>query len=76
MADYAWKDWPESCPECGGGLQVFSNDPRDSWAWDNDAVRCIDPECGITGEIRAYEEDDCRAVFPDWAVDELEGSVQ
>jgi hypothetical protein len=52
MADYAWKDWPEDCPECGGPLQVFSDHPEGDCARDGDTVRCKDPECGTTGQIR------------------------
>ena len=63
MAEYAWKDWPEDCPECGGPLQVFSDDPEDGWAYDGDKVRCIDPECGTTGQITADAEECCHAIF-------------
>ena len=66
MADYAWKDWPEDCPECGGPLQVFSDHPEDGWARDGDTVRCIDSECGTTGQISANGEGCCHAVFLDW----------
>jgi hypothetical protein len=65
MSNYAWKDWPEDCPECGGSLQVFTDDPREGWATDGDSVRCVDPECGATGHISADAEDDCYAMFPD-----------
>jgi hypothetical protein len=63
--EYAWKDWPEDCPECGGSLQIFSKDPRDGWAVDGETVRCMDPECGTRGQISADAEDNCYAVFPD-----------
>ena len=66
MVDYAWKDWPEECPECGGPLQVFSDEPEDGWACDGDKVRCIDPECGTTGQISADAESCAHAVFLDW----------
>ena len=74
MAEYTWKDWPEDCPECGGELQVFSDSPEDGWACDGDKVRCIDPECGTTGQISADAEECCHAVFLDWDEGELEGA--
>jgi N6-adenosine-specific RNA methylase IME4 len=62
---YAWKDWPEDCPECGGPLQVFTDDSREGWATHGDTVRCVDPECGARGHINADAEDNCYAMLPD-----------
>jgi hypothetical protein len=45
---------------------VFSDDPEDGCARDGDTVRCIDPECGTTGQISVNGEDCCHAVFLDW----------
>ena len=66
MSDYRWKEWPEDCPECGMALEVFTNEAEDGYACDGDKVRCIDPECGTTGQISADAEECCYAVFLDW----------
>lgn len=65
MPTPAWKPWPEDCPECGGSVEVFSEDPRPDWAYDGDPVRCCDPECCAKGFISCSAEDDCYALFPD-----------
>jgi DNA-directed RNA polymerase subunit RPC12/RpoP len=57
MAEPAWKEWPEECPECGFTLEVFSEDTCEAWAYDGDPVRC--PNCGATGQISCSAEDDC-----------------
>lgn len=61
-----WKPWPEDCPECGGSLEVLSQDTRPGWAYDGDPVRCTDVEnCGASGHISCSAEDDCYAMFPE-----------
>jgi hypothetical protein len=44
-------------------LQVFSDEPEYGMACDGDKVRCIDPECGTTGQIFADSEEHAHAVF-------------
>jgi hypothetical protein len=61
MAEHRWKPWPESCPECGWELMVWSDDPRENWATDDDPVRCC--HCNATGHISCSAEDDCYAVI-------------
>jgi N6-adenosine-specific RNA methylase IME4 len=65
VTEPVWKEWPESCPECGWSLEVFSEDHRDGWAIDGDPVRCVNEECKAKGHISADAEDDCYSVFPD-----------
>ena len=57
MAEPAWKEWPEACPECGCTLEVLSEDTREAWAYDGDPVRCTN--CGATGQISCSAEEDC-----------------
>lgn len=59
-----WKPWPEDCPDCEGGLEVYSDDRREGWASDGDPVRCA-LGCGATGIISCSAEDDCYALFPE-----------
>jgi len=63
MAEPQWKEWPEDCPECGGSLEVLSDDYREGWAADGDQVRCTD--CKAAGYISCDAEDNIYAVIPD-----------
>jgi hypothetical protein len=64
VTERQWKDWPEECPECGGNLEVCSEDRRAAWAFDGDPVRCSTQFCGITGFISCdIEADEPYALF-------------
>jgi hypothetical protein len=51
---YEWKFWEhDSCPECGGGMEVFTSAPEGS-CYDGDTAKCMD--CGLRTGISVDED--------------------
>ena len=55
-----WKPikWSDECPECGDGVEVFTDCPDDNKACDGDEARCVG--CKIKGWVVVYDENDVR----------------
>lgn len=55
MANETWRYYPDSCPDCGSDLEVFTDSDEEGFVFDDDPVQCV--ECGARGIITVYGED-------------------
>ena len=47
-------NWGDECPNCGDGVEVFTDCKYDNQAYDGDEARCVD--CGKKGWVSADED--------------------
>lgn len=52
-----WKDWPDSCLECGSDMEIQTDATEDGKCFDGDPVRCV--ECSFTSIIAVHEDGTC-----------------
>lgn len=55
-----WKkiDWGDECPECGDGVEVFTDCTLENQACDGDEARCTG--CKTRGWVAVGDENDAR----------------
>ena len=60
-----WQDWPDECPHCGAGAEVFTVSGKPNAASDGDEARCKD--CHCPGVICITDPDeDSAGNYIDW----------
>lgn len=57
MKQKQWQYYPDSCRDCGGDVEVFTDSDKEGFVFDDDLVRCCDVECGAKGIITIFGED-------------------
>lgn len=53
-----WRYYPDDCDDCGGELEVYTDQLEEGWVEDSDPVRCI--ECAAVGQMVVNDVEDVR----------------
>lgn len=54
MAAKTWQEWPETCENCEGRVEVLTEAVEEGSAFSGDPVRCVG--CGCTGVMECDPE--------------------
>jgi hypothetical protein len=57
MPKKTWRVWPDSCPECGGEIEIHTSADEEGKCYDGDEVHCT--ECDMRTGMTVYENGEC-----------------
>lgn len=63
VSEKKWQKFESDCLNCGCQAEVLTDTGKDNWACDGDEARC--PECGLSGGVNVYDEDEANISWHD-----------